>query len=38
MSRIRESQDYLFISAEISPFTLVENLEHVFILKAKGTK
>lgn len=33
VSRIRESQDYLFISAEIQPFTQVENLEHVFILK-----
>ncbi|MBW6513819.1 MAG: rod shape-determining protein MreC [Candidatus Syntrophosphaera sp.] len=38
VSRIRESQDYLFISAEISPFTLVENLEHVFILSDKGKK
>jgi rod shape-determining protein MreC len=38
ISRIRESQDNLFISAEISPFTLVENLEHVFILKTKGKK
>ncbi len=34
ISRIQESQDNLFISAEITPFTLVENLEHVFILKA----
>lgn len=33
ISRIKESQDNLFISAELSPFTLVENLEHVFILK-----
>jgi rod shape-determining protein MreC len=36
IARIRESQDYLFISAEISPFTLVENLEHVFILKSRN--
>lgn len=36
--RIRESQDNLFISADITPFTLVENLEHVFILKKGGTK
>lgn len=36
ISRIKESQDYLFISAEISPFTQVENLEHVFILKGSG--
>ncbi|PKN74259.1 MAG: hypothetical protein CVU49_08535 [Candidatus Cloacimonetes bacterium HGW-Cloacimonetes-2] len=35
VQRLRESQDNLFISAEISPFTLVENLEHVFILKVK---
>ncbi|HNX37898.1 MAG TPA: rod shape-determining protein MreC [Candidatus Cloacimonadota bacterium] len=35
ISRIKESQDNLFISAEITPFALVENLEHVFILKAK---
>ncbi len=33
VSRIKESQDFLFISAEIEPFTQVENLEHVFILK-----
>jgi rod shape-determining protein MreC len=33
ISKVRESQDYLFISAEITPFTQVENLEHVFILK-----
>ncbi len=33
VSRLRESQDNLFISAELVPFTLVENLEHVFILK-----
>jgi len=31
--RIRESKDNLFISAEIQPFTQVENLEHVFVLK-----
>ena len=35
IARIKESQDNLFISAEITPFTLVENLEHVFILKPK---
>lgn len=35
ISRIRESADNLFLSAEISPFTLVENLEHVFILKER---
>lgn len=35
ISRIRESTDNLFISAELSPFTLVENLEHVFILKQR---
>lgn len=35
VSRIRESQDYLFISAELTPFTQVENLEHVFILRHK---
>lgn len=34
VSRLKESQDNLFISAEIAPFTIVENLEHVFILKA----
>lgn len=33
ISRIKESQDNLFLSAHIVPFTLVENLEHVFILK-----
>lgn len=33
INRIRESQDNLFISADIMPFTLVENLEHLFILK-----
>ncbi len=36
VARIRESQDYLFISAEIRPFTQVENLEHVFILKRRA--
>lgn len=36
ISRIRESTDNLFISAELSPFTLVENLEHVFILKRRN--
>ena len=35
ISRIRESTDNLFISAEISAFTLVENLEHVYILKER---
>ncbi|NLN85480.1 MAG: rod shape-determining protein MreC, partial [Candidatus Cloacimonetes bacterium] len=35
VSRIRDSQDQLFISAEIEPFTQVENLEHVFILKER---
>lgn len=38
IKRIRESQDNLFISADITPFTLVENLEHVFILKKEGRK
>lgn len=33
VSRIHESQDYLFISAEIKPFTQIENLEHIFIIK-----
>lgn len=33
VSRISDSQDQLFITAEIEPFTQVENLEHVFILK-----
>lgn len=37
IERIKESGDNLFISAEISPFTLVENLEHVFILKKRKT-
>lgn len=31
--RIKESQDNLFLSAQIAPFALVENLEHVFVLK-----
>lgn len=35
ISRIKESADNLFMSAEIVPFTLVENLEHVFILKER---
>jgi len=35
VSRISDSQDYLFISAELEPFTQVENLEHVFILQGK---
>lgn len=38
IKRIRESQDNLFISADISPFTLVENLEHVFVLKKEGVR
>jgi rod shape-determining protein MreC len=38
IKRIRDSQDNLFISADISPFTLVENLEHVFILKKEGLR
>ena len=37
IKRIRESQDNLFISADIMPFTIVENLEHVFILKKAVT-
>lgn len=37
IKRIRESQDNLFISADIMPFTIVENLEHVFILKKAAT-
>ena len=38
VSRIKESSDNLFISAELNPFTQVENLEHVFILrKQMGT-
>ena len=36
ISRIRESNDNLFLSAELHPFTLVENLEHVFILKQRN--
>ncbi len=36
ISRIRESTDNLFISAEIKPFTLVENLEHVYILTERN--
>lgn len=35
ISRIRESTDNLFLSAEIEPFTWVENLEHVYILKER---
>lgn len=31
--RIKESQDNLFLSAQIVPFTLIENLEHVFVLQ-----
>jgi len=31
--RIKESQDNLFLSAQIAPFTLIENLEHVFVLQ-----
>jgi len=38
IARIKESQDNLFISAELNPFTLVENLEHVFILNTGGRK
>ncbi|NLK50337.1 MAG: rod shape-determining protein MreC [Candidatus Cloacimonetes bacterium] len=38
VKRLKESTDNLFITAEISPFTLVENLEHVFILKDKKRK
>ena len=33
ISKIKESQDNLFLSAQIEAFTLVENLELVFILK-----
>lgn len=36
VNRTRETRDNLFISAEINPFTLVENLEHVFILMEKN--
>ncbi len=35
VKRIKESQDNLFISAELAPFTLVENLEHVFIIRQR---
>lgn len=38
VKRIKESQDNLFISADILPFTQVENLEHVFILKKRGNR
>ena len=38
IERIKESSDNLFISADISPFTQVENLEHVFILNSKGKR
>ena len=38
VKRLKESTDNLFITAEISPFTLVENLEHVFILKDEKRK
>lgn len=38
ITRIHESQNNLFIGADIAPFTLVENLEHVFILKKEGKK
>jgi len=31
--RIKESQDNMFLSAQVIPFTLIENLEHVFVLK-----
>ena len=33
VQRIKESSDNLFISAELAPFTQVENLEHVFVLR-----
>lgn len=33
VQRIKESSDNLFISAELEPFTQVENLEHVFVLR-----
>lgn len=36
VKRIRESVDNLFVSAEIAPFTIVENLEHVFILNKRS--
>lgn len=35
VARISDSHDYLFISAELEPFTQVENLEHVFILQGR---
>ncbi|MGB4310039.1 MAG: rod shape-determining protein MreC [Candidatus Cloacimonadaceae bacterium] len=35
VQRIKESSDNLFISAELEPFTQVENLEHVFILRRR---
>ncbi len=35
IERIQESQDNLFISAEITPFAQIENLEHVFVLDRK---
>jgi rod shape-determining protein MreC len=38
ISRIKESQDNLFLSAQIVPFTFVENLEHVFVLKKSFVK
>lgn len=36
--RIKESQDNLFLSAQIVSFTLIENLEHVFVLKKTAEK
>ncbi|MBM4404493.1 MAG: rod shape-determining protein MreC [Candidatus Cloacimonetes bacterium] len=33
--RIQESRDNLFISAEITPFAQIENLEHVFVLERR---
>ncbi len=36
VKRIKESSDNLYISAELSSFTQVENLEHVFILRPSG--
>lgn len=38
ISMIKESQDNLFLSARVLPFTFVENLEHVFILKKSYIK
>lgn len=38
VKRIKESSDNLFISAELTPFTLVENLDHVFILRESRSK